>query len=69
MNDVNEAINQAVDTAKAYLYSLAHKYARQAHKEASKLVKDGKLEQSDAITLEDAVLESFKKVLCYVSLY
>ena len=68
MNDVKEAINQAPETAKAYLYSLAHEYAKKAFQEASKLVKDGKLEQSDAKALENAVFENFKQLLAFVSL-
>ena len=69
MNDVKEAINWAPKTAKAHLYTLAHEYARKAFQDASKLVKDGKLEQSDAKSLEKAVFENFKKTLSYVSLY
>ena len=77
MADVKEAINQAPGSAKAYLYSLAHKYAKKAYQEASKLVKAAKLKQSkakrpkvesEAKTLEDAVFETFKKVLSHVSL-
>ena len=50
MKDVKEAIKKAPNTAEAYLYSLAHKYAKKAYQEASKLVKAAKLEQSEAKT-------------------
>ena len=69
MDDVKEAINQAPDSAEAYLLSLAHKYAKKACQEAKKLVKAAKLEESEAKTLEDAVFENFKKVLSHVSLH
>ena len=78
MKDVKEAIKKAPNTAEAYLYSLAHKYAKKAYQEASKLVQAAKLEQpkakrpkveSEAKTLEDAVFENFKKLLSHVSLH
>ena len=52
MNNIKEAIKQAPDTAEAYLYSLAHKYARKAYQEAKKVIKAAKLEQSVAKTPE-----------------
>ena len=50
INDVKEAIMQAPDSAEAYLCSLAHKYAKKAHQEASKLFKAAELEESKAKT-------------------